>query len=181
MASKKAPSGEIINVTADQLGEYLGLTGRRVRQLKTEGIVVGARNSHYDLKTSVKNYIEHLKEKVEGRTSDKIHNDIELEKLLHERIKKRKSELLVEQMEGKLHRAEDVGKVWGNMVVAIKARLQAIPIKTSPQLVDIDDINEVQAILKREIYDVLTELSDYDPAAFEVKGDIDAYEEETTG
>lgn len=180
MTEKKTPkpkkAEKTATVTGEELAEYLGLTGRRVRQLKQEGIVIGAANGHYELKASIQNYIEFLKEKVDARNADQLRNDIELEKLLHERVKKRKSELMVAQLENKLHREEDVERVWSNMVVATKARLLAIPVRISPLLVGEDDINEIQAIIKREIYEALNEVADYDPAAFEVK--VDAYERE---
>lgn len=154
----------IVEVREIELAEYLGLSDRRVRQLFKEGVVHKTQRGKYDLKKSVQGYINQLRtsQTPNDETLEKLKIGSEAEKLSHEKLKKRKTELHVLQMEKKLHAQEDVEFFWNTMVLAAKSRLTAIPVKLSPVLVGIEDRREIQTILKREIADALNEIADYD-------------------
>lgn len=169
---------DIIEISELDLAECLGLSGRRIRQLHKDDIVVKTQRGKYDLKASVKGYIKFIKdsEKSDGGNIEKLKMSKEAATLSHELLKKRKTELQVEQMEKKLHRAEDVEFFWNTMVLAAKSRLTAIPVKAAPLLVGIEDRKEVQAILKREISEALNEIANYDVNMFDVD-----FEDDTDG
>lgn len=160
---------EPIEVTEVELAEYLGLSTRRIRQLVKEGVVIKSQRGRYDLKRSVLGYINSIRqqENKAGADLDKLKISREAESLMHERLKKRKTELQVLEMEKKLHRSEDVEYFWNSMVLAVKSRLTAIPVKCAPLLLGIEDRKEVQAILKREVADALNELAEYDVEQFD--------------
>lgn len=165
---------EVIEVTDKELAEYLGVSDRRVRMMVGEGIVVKVKAGRYDLKASVINYINAMKaaQKKNEESMDKIKLAKEAEGLTHERLKKRKTELQVLQLERKMHMQEDVEFFWNAMVVAAKGRISAIPVKVAPLIVGIEDRKEAQAILKREIDDALNELADYDIDQFDNEYDV---------
>lgn len=160
---------EAIEVTEKELSEYLGLSDRRIRQLFKQGIVIKSQRGKYDLKASVLGYVNSLrdKERTKDETLEKLKISSEAEKLTHERLKKRKTELQVLQIERKLHAQEDVEYFWNTMVLAAKSRITAIPVKVAPLLTGIDDRKEIQSILKREISDALNEIADYDVSKFD--------------
>ena len=168
----------MVEVTEKELAEYLGLSDRRIRQLFKQGIVIKSQRGKYDLKASVLGYINSLRDKDKNRdeTMEKLRLAGEAEKLSHEKLKKRKTELLVLQAEKKLHAAEDVEYFWNTMILAAKSRLTAIPVKVAPLLVGIEDRKEVQHILKREISDALNEISEYDVSKFD--SGFEEYEDE---
>lgn len=168
---------ENIQVNEKELAEYLGLSDRRIRQLVQEGIVVKSKRGRYDLKLSVKGYINSIRtdKKVKNESIDKVKLAREVELLQHDKLKKRKTELIVRQMENKMHIAEDVEYFWNTMILAAKSKLTAIPTKISPRLIGLNDIKEIQKILKREIDDALNEISKYDVNEFDK--DFDEIEE----
>lgn len=167
---------EVVEVTEVELAEYLGLSTRRIRQLYKEGVVIKSQRGRYDLKQSVLGYINSIRqqEKKMNDSIEKLKITKEATSLQHEQLKKRKTELQVQEMEKKLHRSEDVEFFWNTMVIAAKSRLTSIPVKCSPLLVGIEDRKEIQAILKREVAEALNEIANYDVDKF----DIDFTEEE---
>lgn len=168
-------SETIIEVSEHELAEYLTLSDRRIRQLFKEGIVFKSKPGKYDLKASVKSYINYTKQ---GQDVEKLKTAKEAESLMHERLKKRKTELQVLQIEKKLHAQEDVEYFWNTMVMAAKSRITAIPVKVAPMLVGIEDRKEIQSILKREIGTALNEIADYDISNFDTDYTEESEDEE---
>lgn len=175
MASAKKHNGIVVSEL--ELADYLGLTDRRVRQMAQEGLVVKVSKGKYDLKESVQRYIASIKSKETPQTQslEKLKVAKEYEVMTHEKLKKRKTELIVEQMEKKLHSAEDVESVWNTMIFSAKSKLTAIPTKIAPMIVGIEDTKEVQAILKREINDCLNDISKYDVNDFDKEFEDEIY------
>ena len=169
---------DVIEVTEVELAEYLGLSTRRIRQLFKEGVVIKSQRGRYDLKSSVLGYINSIRqaEKKKDVDLEKLKISKEAEGLMHERLKKRITELKVQEMEKKLHRSEDVEYFWNTMVLAAKSRLTSIPVKAAPLLVGIEDRKEIQSILKREVAEALNEIADYDVEKF----DMDYTEEDAS-
>lgn len=161
---------DVIEVTEVELAEYLGLSTRRIRQLFKDGVVIKSQRGRYDLKSSVLGYINSIRqnEKKMSDNMERLKISKEAASLQHEQLKKRKTELIVLEMEKKLHRSEDVEYFWNAIVLAAKSRLTAIPVKCAPLLVGIEDRKEIQAILKREVTDALNELADYDVDKFDM-------------
>lgn len=159
----------VIEVSGVELAEYLGLSDRRVRQLDKEGVVIKSQRGKYDLKASVLGYINSIRqdEKKKDVDLEKLKISREAESLMHERLKKRKTELEVLNLEKKMHTSADVEYFWNAMVLAAKSRITAIPVKCAPILVGIEDRKEIQSILKREVSDALSELANYDIDKFE--------------
>lgn len=166
---------DIIEVSEIELADYLGLSDRRIRQLFKQGVVIKSKRGKYDLKASIKSYLNFLRAKDEetkkNESLEKLKISKEAETLMHERLKKRKTELQVLQLEKKMHTSEDVEFFWNAMVMTAKSKITAIPVKCAPLLLGIEDRREAQAILKREIDAVLNELADYDIDLFESEYD----------
>lgn len=152
-----------MEVGTSQLAKCLGVSTRRIAALCDEGIVIKIDRGRFDLTQSVKNYIDF---KVSGATSkeEQSFDDVRTE---HEKLKMRKTELAVRRLEGTLHRAEDVERLWTTMATAVKTRLLGLPVKVAPQVVGLEDTAEVQEILRREVSDALSEVSQYDPADYD--------------
>ena len=152
-----------MEVAADVLANCLGITPRRVQLLAKQGAVVKLRRGVYDLEKSVQSYItyklESLEESQEQKSLDEIRAD-------HERWKMRKTQLAVQLLEGKLHRAEDVERVWSQSAAAVRSRLLGIPVKAAPQVAGMEDTGEIQQALQREVAEALNEIAGYDPADF---------------
>lgn len=172
---------EIVEVTEKELAEkYLGLSDRRIRQLFKQGVLIKTDRGKYDLQASVLGYVNHLRqaESSNKESLEKLKISREAENLMHEKLKKRKTELQVLQIEKKLHAQEDVEYFWNAIVLSAKSRLTSIPVKVAPLLVGAEDRKEIQAILKREIDSALNELADYDIDQFDNKSEEENDEED---
>lgn len=135
------------------------MTDSRIRQLERSGIISKIGRGRYNVASAVQGYCAYLKEvadQPEGLS----------EKDLLDRTRRKKLELEIQIMRGELHRAEDVKREMNIMLSAFRARCLAIPTKVSPQLLGQADLAVVQSTLKREIYEALAELADYDPEVF---------------
>lgn len=71
--------------------------------------------------------------------------------------------------EGELIPAEVVEQVWCNVIANFRSKVLAIPTKSAHALINIDDITEIQDILKSQIYEALEELAEYDPKQYGIK------------
>ncbi|MGZ0084569.1 hypothetical protein ACWNXI_03035 [Caldibacillus thermoamylovorans] len=181
--SDQGLKGKTIVVSTSEIAEIFGLSDRRIRQLEKEEALVKISRGKYDLKASVQRYITFIKEQAE-KTEEEL--DLTKEKTLLTRANRQKVELELQIMRGELHRSEDVRRVMNDMLSAFRARVLAIPSKTAPRLLAQTDLAVVQDIIKKEVYEALQELSEYDPHVFYAQSkdklaiDADETEEESS-
>ena len=152
-----------MEVSADVLAQCLGLTTRMVQLLAKQKILVRVRRGVYCLEKSVQAYITYKLDSLEASDEEKSLDEIRAD---HERWKMRKTQLAVQLLEGKLHRAEDVERVWSQSAAAVRSRLLGIPVKAAPQVAGMEDAGEIQQVLQREVAEALNEIAGYDPADF---------------
>lgn len=157
-----------VTVNASVLGELLGVTDRRIRQLAEEGILIRAAKGRYKLAESIKNYILTLRianqdseEKIYGETLD-----LDVEKAKHEVVKIQMSELKLQLMKGQMHKSEDIRAVMCDMLTAFRSRLMNHPAKSAPVLANMYDAGQIQSYLEKEMMDALLEFRQYDPKEF---------------
>lgn len=160
--NSKPPEEVICGVVP--LSKMLGVTQQQIKNLADNGVVVKIGRGKYDAIQSVANYINSMRDREELRNKkpDEIRLDVEVQKLFHERIKTRKTELQVKQQEGLLHHADDVKAIWNNIVVAAKSRLLAIGVKVSPQIAGETDSSIIKGAIDREVREALQEIKEYD-------------------
>lgn len=118
----------------------------------------------FHLPTVIQAYLLFVQEKA-GETNEEELN-LKKERTLLIRAQRKKTELELQVMRGELHRSEDIERVMNDMLGAFRARCLSIPSKTSPQVIGQDDLAVVQDIIKKEVYEALSELANYDPAVF---------------
>ena len=149
-----------ITVSAGVLANLFGVTDRRVRQIAEEGILERAAKGRYKLADSLKNYILTLKlsaqETEMGNPDGEV--DIDEEKALHERVKRRISELKLRTMKGELHKSADVERVMMDMLAAFRTRILAIPSKVAPSL-ESRDANYIKERLLAECMNITSDKS----------------------
>lgn len=167
--STKGKSDEILVCTTAHLAEMYEVSERQIYNQIESGVAVKVGANKFDCVKSVKNYINKMRdqEKIRSQTPEQIKSETEAVKLEHERLKARKTELQVLEMEGKLHYEEDVKALWNNIVVAAKSRLSSMGVKLAPQLRGETDEGIIQEHIDREVYDALKELSEYNSGDFE--------------
>ncbi|NFG24832.1 UNVERIFIED_ORG: DNA-packaging protein [Clostridium botulinum] len=150
-----------MNVNQKELANILGITSRRVRQLREEGFFSFAENGKkYSLEKCVQEYIEY---KVKAETNTGTSIDREKEQAEHEQIKKNISKLKLRKLKKELHEASDVELFLSEMLINFRNRLLSIPSKVAVQILGEEDINRIIEILQKEMYETLEELSEYNP------------------
>ena len=164
--NKKAPESVVCGVVP--LSKMLGVTQQQIKNLADNGVVIKTGRGKYDAIQSVANYINSMREREELRNKkpDEIRLEVEVQKLEHEKVKTRKTELQVMREEGVLHHAEDVKAIWNNIIVAAKSRLLAIGVKVSPQIAGETDTSLIKDTIDREVREALHEIKEYDASVF---------------
>lgn len=165
--NKKIENVSSVTVAGTVLADLFGLTERRIRQLAEEGIITKVTRGRYDLSTSVRNYIVHLKtnnDLKDNKTDGKL--DIENEEVLLVKARREKVELEVAAMKGQMHYSYDVERVMNDMLANFRAKILALPTKAAPLLILKEEIGEIQGILRNEMLEALKELSSYNPEDF---------------
>jgi phage terminase Nu1 subunit (DNA packaging protein) len=152
-----------------------GVTARRVQQLAKEGVITAVKTKgiyQYDMQHVVKQYIKHLSDKLAGRDNQSRTPDLENQKLEAElslkRSKARIAELDLKELEGNMHRAEDVEAMTSDLVLAVRSALLALPGRLSIDLAEVKTPAEVSERVKQETYAILDELANYqyDPGEY---------------
>lgn len=155
------------------IAQIFGVSTRRVEQLKTEGVIEGqGKPTKYDLLPTIKAYIKYLADKAYGREVKKTTAQLEESKLRAEvDIKEAKAEaarLELKELQGKMHRAEDVEAIMTDHVLYLRSLLMAMPGKLAVDLSGTHTASEQADRVKTEVYWILENLSEYkyDPAVY---------------
>ena len=108
-------------VSTTELASILGVTARRVQQMAQDGTIVAAKRGSFNLADSVQRYIAFLSSKEKDISQqDKQRQDAEVS------IKKAKAIVAVmeaQELQGKMHRSEDVADMTEDLIYAIRGML----------------------------------------------------------
>lgn len=154
--------------TSKAVASWLGLTERRIRQMRDAGIIREARPGLYDMKPTVQAYLAYLR----NNTGDLNQQRAELTK-----AKKELAELELGERKGNLHRTEDVEQALTTMLMNFRTKIMSMPAKLAKTVAGMSESAEIYDLLKKETDEALDELSDYDKA-FAVREDADGNDEE---
>lgn len=161
--------------SADIIAKLFDLDVRRVQQLAKEGILPAASQRPYkfDLLPTVKAYIRYLRDRANGKeakTADTV--KAEADKLRAEadlkQSKAKIAELQLKELEGKMHRSEDVEDLTNDLVYTARSMIMALPGRLAMDVVQAGSANEASALIRTECYKILDELAgyQYDPEAY---------------
>ena len=157
------------------MAKLFELDPRRVQQLAKEGILPAASQRPYkfDLLPTVKAYIRYLRDRANGKeakTADTV--KAEADKLRAEadlkQSKAKIAELQLKELEGKMHRSEDVEAMTNDLVYTARSMIMALPGRLAMDVVQTGSANEASALIRAECYKILNELAgyQYDPEAY---------------
>ena len=161
--------------STDIIAKLFDLDVRRVQQLAKEGILPAASQRPYkfDLLPTVKAYIRYLRDRANGKeakTADTV--KAEADKLRAEadlkQSKAKIAELQLKELEGKMHRSEDVEALTNDLVYTARSMIMALPRRLAMDVVQAGSANEASALIRTECYKILDELAgyQYDPEAY---------------
>lgn len=149
---------------AAEVADWLGLSERRVRELRASGVLPGSRNEAYDLRSCVRAYCSHIRPASGRNASGGSESAGSLDQARIEVLNEQRDRLrmLNEQMRGDTVLAEDMDTVVGAYADATRAKVLALPTRAAPLVLGLTSLAEVR--------DKLTEL------AHEACGDLAASE-----
>lgn len=151
---------------SDVIAKLFNVTTRRVQQLTTEGVIDAKKEGKvykYDLLPTIQKYIKYLSDKANGREkkdtqteSDKSRAEADLK-----RAKADMAELQLKELQGKMHRSDDVEALTSDLVYTIRSMIIALPGRLAVDVAAVDTAAEASEIIRRECFAVLEELSNY--------------------
>ena len=162
------PSNNAKLVDSKTIATLFGVTTRRVQQLTQEGIITATKQGNanrFDLLPTIQRYIKYLSDKANGRETSKKDTETEGRRLSAEAdLKRSKADmaaLQLQELEGKMHRSEDVEAVMTDLVFTIRAMLMALPGRLAVDVVSVNTAPEASEIIRAEVYKILEELAGY--------------------
>ena len=155
------------------IAKLFDVTVRRVQQLTQEGVLKtvevtenGRKLRRYDLMPTIQAYIKYLSDKAYGREQKESVSNKEEEKLQAEvEIKKAKAkiaQLELDELEGRMHSAEDVESMTTDLCLAVRSALLSMPGQLAIDVAEVTDAAEISEIIKSTVNDILDELSRYE-------------------
>lgn len=155
-------------VDSKTIALLFGVGTRRVQQLAQEGVISAVKKGNanrYDLLPTIQRYIKYLTEKANGREESKKDTETESKKLEAEAdLKRSKADmaaLQLKELEGKMHRSEDVEAVMTDLVYTIRSMLTALPGRLAVDVTSAASPAEASEIIRTEVYKILEELAGY--------------------
>lgn len=176
MPEETNPAGSRVNgQKTEVIAKLFGLTVRRIQQLTQEGILqtvqIGTAK-RYDLLPTVQRYISYLQDKANNKIGNADDAKNESRKISAEaELKETKAAvaaLELKELEGKMHRSEDVEAMTNDLVFTIRGMMTALPGRLAIDLAPLSDPAEISERIKQEVNGILLELSNYhyDPEAY---------------
>ena len=163
--------------TTKIVAQYLDLSERRVRQLRDEGVLEEKAPGLYDLRSSVRRYINYLR----GDEGGKADLNEERAKLTKEKRIAAETENKVRN--GELYRKSDITVGMTTVVMNLRSRLLALPNKLAANIAKLDgDEGKIMDLLQSSLYEIMEEFSNYQVALQPPKDDEeDEQDGEETG
>ena len=154
--------------TSAQVGKVFNLSSKRVQQLTADGIletVETSKGRRYDWDRTVEMYVAYLSAKAYGREQKQSIADLEEKKLKAEveakQAKAAAVTLELKELQGKMHRAEDVEAITTDHVLYLRSLLMAMPGKLAVDCANCKTPAEAAARIQQEVYGILNNLADY--------------------
>ena len=155
-------------VGSSVIARILGITVARVNSLVTDGVLhPEGKPRKYDIAQTVQAYIAYVASQNSGKgTDEKASNAKKLKaeaELKHAKAQQEK--LKLRELEGKMHRSEDVEAATNQLVYTIRSELLALPGRLAVDTAAAKSAPEASNIIEAEVFEILTELAsfEYDP------------------
>lgn len=165
MADKLTQNTE---VSIAEIAGALGITARYVRQLTEDGTLTRTGRGKYPLFENVQNYIRYksqgdLDEEEAALDKRKLAAEVRLKN-----AKAKMAQMEAQELEGKMHRSEDVAAMTEDLIFEIRGALMALPGRLAVDVSACGSAAEAADVIRREVNLVMGELAgyQYDPQKY---------------
>lgn len=163
--SKITPETE---VSTTELACVLGVTGRRIRQMAEDGQIDKISQGKFNLCDCVQRYCASL----ERGPMDA--DDLKIEKARRNADAQMKlskaavAKMETEELQGKMHRSEDVAAMTEDLIYTLRGMLLALPGRLADDTFSADSSAEAEAVIRKEVIAVMTAIAryQYDPQRY---------------
>ena len=167
-------AGTPVYVKTADICAMTGKSNQWIGQLTSQGTIFKSNTPHgqmYDLRSTMRAYTALL----EDRKADENNEDIKIEreKRNAEMSLKKASAIMrvleAQELQGKMHRSEDVSAMTEDLIFTIRGMLLALPGRLAVDVSNADSAAEAASIIRKEVYSIMEELShyQYDPKKYE--------------
>lgn len=161
---KKVPKGSaaaLSTLTGKELGEILGISDRRIRELRDDGVIPDNGMGQYVLGAAVAAYCAHLRpangKSASGGSETGATLDAARVRLVTAQAEAR--ELLNAQLRGEAVMTEDLEAIVGATFDAVRSKMLAVPVTAAARVVGQDDKVKVQELIAGLINDALMDMA----------------------
>lgn len=167
-------NGNQSTVGSDVIAALFGVTARRVQQLTKDGIIIAVKQkgaNTYEMLPTIQRYIKYLSEKANAK-ADRADKEVEDRRLKAEADLKesraRMSQLQLRELEGKMHRSEDVAAVMDDLAFSIRGMMMALPGRLAADTSGAKTAAEASEVIRLEVNALLRQLAayQYDPEEY---------------
>ena len=147
--------------TAAEVGDYIGLSDRRVKELRASGVLPGGKGEDYDIKACVRAYCAHIRPAAGRNAAGGSASASGLDQARIEVLNEQRDRLamLNAQMRGETVLAEDVENVVGAYADAVRAKVLALPTRAAPLVLGLASLAEVRDKLTELAHDACGDLA----------------------
>jgi DNA-binding transcriptional MerR regulator len=152
------------NVRIEDIAEFAGLSPMRIRQFENAGLIKSFKDGRtrlYDKWPTLLAITNHYRERAEQNYNPETEKMADA-KLRQMTVKAKLAELKLAQLEGELHRPEDIERLIGAVLTRLRKNLLAIPMSLAPVLRDMDDTMEIAEKMDERIRRAMTDAAELD-------------------
>lgn len=167
-------AGTPVFVKTADICAITGKSNQWIGQLTSQGTLAKKKTSFgtlYEMVPTMSAYIDMIDSRLDEQSDDdkKIEKARRVEEVRFKKAKATMASLQADELQGKMHRSEDVCAMTEDLIFAIRGALLALPGRLAVDVVAAKDPAEASEIIRAEIYKVMEELSNYkyDSAKYE--------------
>ena len=156
-------------VSTTELACVLGVTGKRIRQMAEDGVLEKVKQGRFRLCDSVQKYIGFKTRATMSEDESKLEIGRKAAETQLKTAKAFIAKLEAEELQGNMHRSEDVAAMTEDLVYTIRSALLALPGRLAVNVAQAATPAEASEIIRLEVHAVMKELSEYkyDPKKYE--------------
>lgn len=169
MAGTAQKIAEDTEVNTTELASVLGLSARRVQQMIQDGTLLTVSKGKLNLADAVQRYIKFISADPVDEEDAKIEKGRRKAEATMKASKATIARLEAQELQGKMHRSEDVAALTEDLIYTIRGALNALPGRLAVDVVTASTPAEASEIIRKEVYKVMRELAGYryDPKKYE--------------
>lgn len=158
-------------VSLEEIALVLDVTPRWIQQLAAKEIIPKSGRGSYPLVQCIRQYVEYRVSNLSEPTEEDIRIECRKKKAdaNYKNAKARIAEIEAAELEGIMHRSEDVAAMTEDLIYTIRGALLALPGRMAIDAAAAQTAAEASDLIRREVHKIMRQLAAYryDPEKYE--------------